>query len=87
MASLSSLFPIRRNQVTKLAFEIRRVVALLSFPFLPINADVADASAVFHHELFRLHEHPARTVARVIDAAFVRREHFDNQLHHTTGRS
>jgi hypothetical protein len=54
--------------------------------FLPVNRNVADASAVGFHKFFGLHEHSARAAARVIDAAFVGREHFDEQPHDAVGR-
>ena len=38
------------------------------------------------HEFNRLHEHAARTAARVEDAAFVRGEHFDEELDDAAGR-
>ena len=47
--------------------------------FLPINGNVADASAVGFHEFFALHEHPARPAARIKHAAFVGRENFNQQ--------
>ncbi len=47
--------------------------------FLAVDGDVADASAVFQHEFLRLHEHAAGAAAGVVDAAFVGREHLDEQ--------
>ena len=49
--------------------------------FLPVNRDVAHAPAVFFHEFFRLHEHAARTAARIEHAAFVGFQHGDEHLH------
>ena len=52
-----------------------------SVALLPVDADVADPAAVRFDELLRLHEHAARAAARVVDAAFVRREHLDEAPH------
>src|SRR5262249_27227472 len=49
-----------------------RVVGLLT-----VNGDVAELAAVGLDELFTADEHPARTAAGVVDAAFVRGQHFD----------
>jgi hypothetical protein len=46
------------------------VVALLT-----VDGDVADAPAVFQHELFRLHKHAAGAAAGVVDATLVGFEH------------
>jgi hypothetical protein len=40
--------------------------------FLAVDADVANAAAVFDHKLFRLHEHAAGAAARVVDTSFIR---------------
>ena len=53
------------------------VVALLA-----VDGDVADAPAVFEHELFALHEHAATAAAGVVDAALVGFEHLHQHLHH-----
>ncbi|MDB6063988.1 MAG: hypothetical protein JWR26_196 [Pedosphaera sp.] len=49
--------------------------------FLSVNRDVAHAAAVFFHEFLRLHEHAARTAARIEHAAFVGFQHGDEHLH------
>ncbi len=49
---------------------------------LAVDADVAQLAAVGFDELFRLHEHAAGAAARVVDAAFVGREHGDQAAHH-----
>src|SRR5690242_13927167 len=54
--------------------------------FLPINSDVADAPAVVLDELFGLHEHAARSAARVIDATVMRLQHLDHGAHHRSRR-
>jgi len=54
--------------------------------FLAVDADVADFATVGLDELFRLNKHAAGTAAGVIDAAFIRRKHFDKQAHDTTRR-
>jgi hypothetical protein len=56
----------------------RRVVALLS---LTVDADVAELAAVGFDEFFRLHEHAAGTAAGIVNAAFVRSEHLDEETH------
>src|SRR5437899_4922578 len=61
--------------------------------FLSEDADVAFgfpaiaiARGVGFYEFNRLHEHAARTAARVEDSAFPGREHFDEELDDATGR-
>ena len=54
----------------------RRVVALL-----PVDGDVADPAAVAFDELLGLHEHATGAAARVVDAALVRLQHFDQHAH------
>ncbi len=49
--------------------------------FLPEDVNVAHPAAVGLHELLRLHKHTAGAAARVVDAALVRRQHFDQELH------
>ena len=46
---------------------------------LAVDADVAEPAAVGFDELLRLHEHAARAAAGIVDAAFVGREHLDQQ--------
>src|SRR5947207_6031565 len=46
---------------------------------LTVDADVAELAAVGFDEFFRLHEHAAGTAARIVDAAFVWSEHFDEE--------
>ena len=46
---------------------------------LAVDADVAEPAAVGFDELLRLHEHAARAAAGIVDAAFVRREHLDEE--------
>jgi len=48
--------------------------------FLAVDAEVGAASAVGFDEFFGLHEHAARPATRVKDAAFVRLDHFDEEL-------
>jgi hypothetical protein len=55
----------------------RRVVELLSWP----DADVAQLAAVGFDEFLRLHEHAAGAAAGIVDAAFVGREHLDEEAH------
>jgi len=59
---------------TKWALPPRRFV-------LAVDADVAKPAAVGFDECFRLHEHAAGAAARVVDAAFVGGEHFDEAAH------
>jgi hypothetical protein len=51
--------------------------------FLPVDADVADASAVGADELLALHEHTRRAAAGVVDAPAVGLEHLHQQLDDT----
>ena len=53
--------------------------------FLPVNGNVADASAVGFYEFFALHKHAARSAARVEHAALVGRDHFHQQLDDIAG--
>ncbi len=46
---------------------------------LAVDADVAELAAVGFDEFLRLHEHAAGAAGRVVDAAFVGREHLDEQ--------
>src|SRR5438094_4065374 len=48
---------------------------------LTIDADVAEFAAVGFDEFFRLHEHAAGTAAGIVNAAFVRSEHLDEETH------
>src|SRR5690349_1441202 len=48
--------------------------------FLAVDAEVGAAAAVGFDEFFGLDEHAAGAAARVIDAAFVRLDHFDEEL-------
>jgi hypothetical protein len=59
----------------------RRVVRLLA-----VDGDVAEFARVGFDELLALHEHAARAAARVVDAALVGREHFDQQADHVLRR-
>src|SRR5438045_1396399 len=49
---------------------------------LTVDGDVADLSAVGFDKLLALHEHAARAAAGIIDAAFIRRQHLDQQPYH-----
>ena len=42
--------------------------------------------AVRLYELFRMHEHPARTAARIEHPALIRLNHLDKQSDNTSGR-
>ena len=53
---------------------------------LAVDRDVANPPAVGLHELLALDEHAARAAARVVDAALVRGEHFDQHADDATGR-
>lgn len=46
---------------------------------LAVDADVAKLVAVGFDEFFRLHEHAAGAAAGIVDAAFVRGEHLDEE--------
>src|SRR5437764_9692336 len=46
---------------------------------LAVDADVAEPAAVGFDEFFRLHEHAAGTAAGIVNAAFVRSEHLDEE--------
>ena len=48
---------------------------------LAVDADVAEPAAVGFDEFFRLHEHAAGAAAGIVDAAFVGREHLDEEPH------
>src|SRR5438552_7062652 len=48
---------------------------------LTVDADVAELAAVGFDEFFRLHEHAAGTAAGIVNATFVRSEHFDEETH------
>jgi len=54
--------------------------------FLSVDGDVTDTSAVFFDEFFRLNKHTAGTATGVIDAAFIRGEHFDKNANDATRR-
>ena len=54
--------------------------------FLPVNTDVAELSAMRFDKLLGLHEHAAGAASRVVDAAFVRCEHFDEAAHDAARR-
>ncbi len=58
-----------------------RVVDLLT-----INGNVIAPPTMLLNELFRLHEHSARTAAWVIDASFIGLQHLDQRSHHGTRR-
>src|SRR5207249_3290689 len=47
--------------------------------FLPIDGDLADATAMFFNEFLRLHKEPARAAAWVVDATSERLQHFYHQ--------
>ncbi len=53
---------------------------------LAIDADVAELATVGLDEFFRLNKHSTRAAAWIIDATFVRTEHFDEAPHDTGGR-
>src|SRR5439155_18402476 len=48
---------------------------------LTVDADVAELAAVSFDEFFRLHEHAAGPAAGIVNAAFVGREHLDEETH------
>lgn len=48
---------------------------------LTVDADVADLAAVRFDEFLRRHEHAARALAGVVDAALVRAKHLDEAAH------
>src|SRR2546430_10792849 len=48
---------------------------------LTVDADVAELAPVSFDEFFRLHEHAAGTAAGIVNAAFVGREHLDEETH------
>ena len=48
---------------------------------LAVDADVAELAAVGFDEFLRLHEHAAGTAAGIVNAAFVGREHLDEEAH------
>jgi len=54
--------------------------------FLAVDADVADPAAVGFNKLLRLDEHSTGTAAGVIYTAFIRSQHFNEELNHATGR-
>ena len=60
---------------------------------MAVDGDVANSPAVLLHELFRLHEHPARATTRVVHSAShaprgirQRFEHFNQDAHHGAWR-
>lgn len=53
--------------------------------FLPVDRDIHGIPMVVLHKLQRLHKHPPRPKAGVVDDAFVRFDYFRNQIDHTLG--
>ncbi len=53
---------------------------------LTVHRDVFGIAMVRLHELQRLHKHPAAAAAWIVDFAFVRLDHFRDQIHHALGR-
>ena len=51
--------------------------------FLPVDGDVLGVAVVAADEFEGLYEHTPGAAAGVVDLAFVRLDHFSNQVHHT----